>query len=230
MFLEVIAKDLNDIRVINNSRADRIEFCKNLEVGGLTPSLDDIILANQITLKPLHVMIRNNTKDFFFDDYELIKQLEMISVIQKLPNIHGIVIGALNSDYTINEDFLQRVNRVKGNLKITFNRAFDLVKDPISALHVLNKHKIDAVLTSGGSNINTGLEMIKQLVDEKLDIEILIGGGVDRNNIKQCLTVNNHIHLGRAIRTNSSWNSDIVIDEINLFKDLDREQVNEQES
>ncbi|WP_434335603.1 copper homeostasis protein CutC [Mycoplasma capricolum subsp. capricolum] len=227
MFLEVIAKDLNDIRVINNSRADRIEFCKNLEVGGLTPSLDEIILANQITLKPLHIMIRNNYKDFFFDDYELIKQLEMISVVQKLPNVHGIVIGALNNDYTINEDFLQRVNKIRGSLKITFNRAFDLVKDPINALNVLAKHKIDAVLTSGGTNINTGLEVIKQLVDLNLDIEILIGGGVDKNNIKQCLTVNNHIHLGRAIRNNSSWNSDILVDEINIFKELDKEQNNE---
>ena len=69
--------------------------------------------------------------------------------------------------------------------------------------------------------------MIRQLVDQNLDIQILIGGGVDKNNIKQCLTVNNQIHLGRAARMNSSWNSDISVDEINLFKDLDREQNNE---
>lgn len=37
MKLEVIAKNLKDVITINRSGADRIEFCRDLTVGGLTP-------------------------------------------------------------------------------------------------------------------------------------------------------------------------------------------------
>lgn len=171
MFLEVVATSLADIRKINNSNANKIQFCKNLETGGLTPNIDDILVANQIAQKPIDIMIRTSDDNYIFTEYELRKQIQMISMISKLSNIDGVVIGVLNNDSTVNETFLEQVNKVKGNLKLTFHQALDQVKDFKQALNVLEKYNIDNVLLNVSENLETSLETIKQLKDSYPNIK-----------------------------------------------------------
>lgn len=218
MFLEVVATSLADIRKINNSNANKIQFCKNLETGGLTPNIDDILVANQIAQKPIDIMIRTSDDNYSFTEYELRKQIQMISMISKLSNIDGVVIGVLNNDSTVNETFLEQVNKVKGNLKLTFHQALDQVKDFKQALNVLEKYNIDNVLLNVSENLETSLETIKQLKDSYPNIKFFINIGID-SDIKQYIKSKDCVHISTLARIDQNLNSEISIENINSFKE-----------
>lgn len=218
MFLEVVATSLADIRKINNSNANKIQFCKNLETGGLTPNIDDILVANQIAQKPIDIMIRTSDDNYIFTEYELRKQIQMISMISKLSNIDGVVIGVLNNDSTINDRFLEQVNKVKGNLKLTFHQALDQVKDFKQALNVLEKYNIDNVLLNVSENLETSLETIKQLKDSYPNIKFFINIGID-SDIKQYIKSKDCVHISTLARIDQNLNSEISIENINSFKE-----------
>ncbi|KNG79111.1 copper homeostasis protein CutC [Mycoplasma sp. HU2014] len=218
MFLEVVATSLADIRKINNSNANKIQFCKNLETGGLTPNIDDILVANQIAQKPIDIMIRTSDDNYIFTEYELRKQIQMISMISKLSNIDGVVIGVLNNDSTVNETFLEQVNKVKGNLKLTFHQALDQVKDFKQALNVLEKYNIDNVLLNVSENLETSLETIKQLKDSYPNIKFFINIGID-SDIKQYIKSKDCVHISTLARIDQNLNSEISIENINSFKE-----------
>ncbi|UWD34796.1 copper homeostasis protein CutC [Mycoplasma cottewii] len=218
MFLEVVAISLTDIRKINNSKADKIQFCKNLDVNGLTPNIDDILVADQIALKPIDIMIRTSDDNFIFTEYELRKQIQMISMISKLSNINGVVIGALNNQSTINETFLEQVNKVRANLKLTFHQAFDQVKDFKQALNILEKHNIDSVLISVSEDLEKSLKDIKELKSAYPKIKFVINFETNQN-IKKYIKARDYVHISTSARVDQNLNSEISIENINAFKE-----------
>ncbi|EOA07013.1 Copper homeostasis protein [Mycoplasma yeatsii 13926] len=218
MFLEVVATSLADIRKINNSKADKIQFCKNLDVNGLTPNIDDILVADQIALKPIDIMIRTSDDNFIFTEYELRKQIQMISMISKLSNINGVVIGALNNESAINETFLEQVNKVRANLKLTFHQAFDQVKDFKQALNILEKHNIDSVLISVSDDLEKSLKDIKELKSGYPKIKFVINFETNQN-IKQYIKARDYVHISTSARVDQNLNSEISIENINAFKE-----------
>lgn len=220
MTLEVIAKNINDILEINKSNADRIELCSNLEVGGLTPELDFIKQACEKSKKPVNVMVRYTHSNFIFTKDELNKQLDSIKWISENTKANGVVIGAINEDKTINEDFLKKLNGIKNNLEITFHKAFDEVNDFVESYKILEKYGVKNVLTSGGPNINKGFVILNKMATLKGNVNILIGGGVTTDNINECLKYSDNIHIGTHARKNKNWDSDISIDNINNVKNI----------
>ncbi|AUM62883.1 copper homeostasis protein CutC [Spiroplasma monobiae] len=213
MLLEVIAKDVRDIEIINNSKANRIEFCKELTVGGLTPEKEDIIRACEISKLPLNIMVRNTYKDFFYNKKEKNEMLEQVEFISKT-KANGIVIGSLNKDLTIDVEFLKEVIKIKKNLEITFHKAFDEVEDFELSYKVLNELGITNVLTSGGKDILKGKEVIKNLVSLNLNTKILIGGGVNQENFLELNQISKDIHVGTCVRDNSSWDEPVNSEKI----------------
>ncbi|SYV95603.1 copper homeostasis protein, partial [Mycoplasma putrefaciens] len=205
MYLQVVGASIDDIKQINQSNADSIAFCKNPEVGGLTPSLDDILLANQVVQKPINIMIRTSEHGFVFTEYELKKQIRTIEMISELANISGIVVGVLNDDFSINEKFLEEVNKVKKHLKVTFHQAFDQAKDFKKALKILEKYKVDLVLTSIGINPEQDLEVLKELKNLKTSVEILITGLTVKDHLKQALTVSKDFQIDLIARVEPNW-------------------------
>ncbi|ALD66721.1 copper homeostasis protein CutC [Spiroplasma cantharicola] len=214
MLLEVIAKDFKDIRIINNSNANRIEFCEDLKVGGLTPALEDIKYACDLSKLPINIIVRNTSRDFFYTDKEKKDMIEQIKFI-KTTKANGIVIGALNKDLTIDVDFLNEVIKHKGNLEITFHKAFDEVKDFIEAFKILDKLGITNVLTSGGKDIKKGKKVIKKLATLNLNTKILIGGGVNQKNFSSLKKISKNIHVGSCVRNNQSWDESVNDKRIN---------------
>lgn len=201
MFLEVIAKSIDDVLKINNSKADRIELCEDLEHEGLTPNFNLIFEAINKSQLPVNVIVRNNQSlDFVFTEEEKQKMIEDIKKIAKT-NANGIVIGSLTPDMKIDTDFIKQVIPIKGNLEITFHKAFDLLKDKIVALKILNDFKINNVLTSGGKNLEQNYSTLEKLVKNTSYTKILIGGGVNINNFKDCIKISENIHIGTAART-----------------------------
>ncbi|AUB31920.1 copper homeostasis protein CutC [Spiroplasma floricola] len=220
MLLEVIAKDLNDIELINNSKANRIEFCRELKIGGLTPFSEDIISACNRSKLPVNVIVRNTARDFFYTEDEKNEMLEQVKFISKT-KANGIVIGALNKDLTIDVEFIKQVIKIKGNLDITFHKAFDEVKDFIISYKTLNELKITNVLTSGGHDIEKGKQIIEELCSLNLSTKILVGGGINQQNFLSFKKISNNIHVGSCVRDDLSWDKSVNLNKINELLELE---------
>ncbi|QGS52270.1 copper homeostasis protein CutC [Spiroplasma tabanidicola] len=204
MFLEVIAKNIKDVIDINKTKADRIELCKDLEVGGLTPDYEIIKQAAEISKLPINVIVRPTSRGFVYTKQERKQIFNDIRFI-KTTKANGIVFGALNKRNKINTKLLKKVLKKKGNLKITFHKAFDELEDLKFNYILLDRLKIDTVLTAGGRNIDQGIDVIKELIKLNKKTIILIGGGVNLNNISYLSKLSNNIHIGRLARHEGQW-------------------------
>ncbi|QBQ08055.1 copper homeostasis protein [Spiroplasma gladiatoris] len=219
MFLEVIAKSMKDVEKINKSLANRIELCANLEVGGLTPDYNLVVSSTNQSKLPVNVIVRPTHRDFIYSKSEKKQIIKDIKFIRKT-EANGIVFGALNKDNTIDLRFLKKVIKVKKHLEITFHKAFDEVNDFEKEYSILNELKVNTILTSGGQNLKTGINVIKRLIDMKLNTNILIGGGVNISNLNDLLNLCQNIHIGRLARKNNNYNEDIDVNFINSIKNM----------
>jgi copper homeostasis protein len=149
--LEIIAISSDDVALINESKADRIELVYDLPNGGLSPTLSTIKESVKLTNIPINVMVRSQYRSFIYTDDELAEMLIYIKKINELedkPN--GIVFGSINKNKSINEEQLKKVIEVKGDLELVFHRAFDESKDYKSNIEILKKYKeVKILLTSG---------------------------------------------------------------------------------
>ncbi|WP_027048520.1 copper homeostasis protein CutC [Mesoplasma syrphidae] len=216
MKLEVIAASIEDIDMINQSSADRIEFCKNLEVGGLTPSYTDIEIAGNISKLPVNIMLRPTARDFFYSEEEfqiMLQDLEFIVTTK----VAGVVVGIITPEGEINVERMKQITAKRGNKTVTFHKAFDNLVDFKKSLDILQELGVETVLTSGGSDINKNLEILQELKDYN-KVTVLVGGGVNFDNIEKVVEAANEIHVGTAIREKKSWSSPISIDKINEMK------------
>ncbi|AKX33875.1 copper homeostasis protein [Spiroplasma litorale] len=214
MYLEVIAKDLEDVKDINNTSANRIELCKDLLVGGLTPDFDLIKQATELSKLPINVIVRRTHENFVYSKQEKKQILEDISFI-KQTKANGIVFGALTKKNKIDIKFLKKVIKAKGNKEITFHKAFDEVNNFVKSYKILNKLNVTSVLTSGGLDLANGIDILNKL--KKLDLKtiILVGGGVTKDNFSSIKKISGFVHIGRLARKNNSWEQPINKETIN---------------
>lgn len=218
MKLEVIAKNLRDILKINKTNANRIEFCRNLEVDGLTPRRWIIKLAVIISRIPINVMLRPSSESFNYSDKDFKKMLKDASFLEKI-KVNGVVFGILNKNNEIDVDRMQQIIAKIPSKQKTFHKAFDQVKDFKQALDTLKQLNIDAVLTSAGKDINQNISTLKELTANQ-KITIIGGGGITFNNVEKISSVVNEIHMGTAVRKNNDWNNKIDIKKINQIKKI----------
>lgn len=217
MKLEVIAKNIFDIYKINKSQADRIEFCKDLEVGGLTPSRFSIWLAAKISKVPVQIMIRPSASSFNYSVKDFEKMKKTARFVEKVSNINGVVFGILNDQNEIDEIRMQELVALLPSKQKTFHKAFDEVANKEQGIATLKELGIDHVLTSAGKNINENLDLLKKLTDLN-QVTVLAGGGVNFDNIKNIIPACSEVHVGTAVRAENNWASKIVVAKINEMK------------
>lgn len=218
--LEIIAQNLDDIKAINASNADRIEFCVELDKGGLTPPLDLITKASYLARKDLMIMLRLHSDNFYLSPPQLQKLVTIIEQTKHLP-FTGYVFGALTKNHEIDETALQAIIKVLPPDKtLTFHKAFDYILDQKKAFQVLKRYwQVQTILTSGPAkqDLLTNLKPLKTLNNHKP--ALLIGGGVTLANFEQILEQDYfNLHCGQAVRVNNSWNQRIEKDKINEIK------------
>ncbi len=210
--LEVCVDNIESIDVTNKIGVQRLELCSALALGGLTPSLSLISYAKQNTSISLHSMIRPRGGDFYFSGKEVDSMLYDIDIAAGL-GVHGVVIGILNNDFTINikavEKFVSKANSLK--LDVTFHRAFDFVPDIKSALNFLMEVGVRRILTSGTkSTAFEGMETIKELnALANGRIEIMAGSGINAGNVLEIIqkTFVRDIHASAAEIVNNFTNT-----------------------
>ena len=104
MRIEVVATTAQGCIDAEKNGADRIELCMDLSCGGVTPSIGLINAVLSAVQIPVFILIRCREGDFVYSELEKIIMLEDIKTCVSL-GVHGIVAGALNADFAIDEDF-----------------------------------------------------------------------------------------------------------------------------
>ncbi len=183
MIVEVCANSLESALVAVRAGADRIELCSELAVGGLTPSYGLLKAVKEQVSIPVHVLIRPRSGDFTYSANELNMMITDIELCVEL-GFDGIVSGVLLNDFSLDVAQTQKLKSAAGNLKFTFHRAFDWVKNPLEALEQLDAMQMDYVLSSGQQKLAPlGIELLSELKKKSKTVQIMPGSGVNANNI-----------------------------------------------
>ena len=183
--------------------ADRIELCSDLANDGLTPSTDlfarVLVIANRlgVTLFP---MIRCRPGDFVYTDSE---KATMIQDAKKFVNMgaHGIVIGALKPNGTIDLSFVKEIasvaRSINPTIQITFHKAIDVANIPegksFSDIVDDLEPYCDRILTSGQSPTALGgAALIQEAVARNRRPYVLAAGKIRQENVQQVV---NTLHV-----------------------------------
>lgn len=187
--LEICCGSYEDALKAYKAGANRIELNSALYLGGLTPSLGTLMLCRKEIDIPIICMLRPRAAGFNYSEKE-IETMFMDARILLENGADGLAFGFLNKDYSIDINNTKRmVDLIHAyNKEAVFHRAFDLCKDLKQAIQTLIDLKVDRVLTSGGHlNVDLGKEELKKLSPYQKDIEILMGSGINCDNVKDLI-------------------------------------------
>lgn len=200
--LEIIASTVEEAVAAEQAGADRIELVSALSEGGLTPSYGLIRQVVSTVEIPVHVLVRPHSKSFVYSKSDEETIITDIDLIREL-GAAGIVVGSLTADGRVDEGFLGRIIKHKGELSLTFHRAIDSSRDIFEAAEVLADFpEVDRILTSGGqATALEGKETIARLIEEHPDLIILPGSGITLENAETLLeaTKASELHVGSAV-------------------------------
>ena len=200
--LEVIVESVADAREAARGGADRLEVVRALELGGLTPPLILVREIAEAVSLPLRVMVRGNAG--YATDAKERAVLRGDAASLAALGIDGVVVGFSDAGQPRLDDVLDVVGAI-GDVRATFHRAFDQLRDPLGAIDVLkNASPVDRILTSGGDGLPQArcgrLADYQRRAGDRLTI--IAGGGVDDGMLAEigrsrCVR---EVHVGRAAR------------------------------
>lgn len=184
--LEIACFNIESCLLAQEAGADRIEFCADYSVGGITPNYKDILKVKETLHIPLHVIIRPRGGDFYYSKQE-IETIKKDIEFCKANNINGVVFGALSEAKKINKAVNKELVELAGDMSTTFHRAMDECNNIQEAMNDIVSLGFNRVLTSGGKqNAIEGIKVLKSLQEEyHKNIIIIPGGGIRSSNIKE---------------------------------------------
>ena len=212
MLLEVCCGNRQSAINAAEAGAPRIELCRDLPLGGLTPSYKDILFCQENLPLQTYVLIRPRGGDFCYNDEEFKKILSDIEFCRK-HKIPGVVIGFLKPDFSIDVEKCRLALQTAGSLQITFHRAFDRCKDWSTALEQIIDCGFYRILTSGQQpTAPEGADTLANIVKQaQRRITILAGSGISSENVT---TLIQHTHVDE-VHASCKLNGDVSqIDEI----------------
>ncbi len=184
VLLEVCAQSYVSAMIAQEAKADRIELCAALEVGGLTPSPSLMLAVRRDLTIPICVLVRPRAGDFFYTDeeFEIIKNDVMWC---RDNGMDGVVVGCLDEKNELDLLKMKELARLAYPMEVVCHKAFDRTPTPSVSLDKLISWGYDRVLTSGGAkNVVEGAAELQRLVKQaEGKIEILAGGGVRSDNV-----------------------------------------------
>lgn len=182
--VEVCVESLAGVRVARTAGAERVELCTALGEGGLTPSAG--LVEASVALGGIEVVVlaRPRGGDFLYDDEEF-AVLEREVAFARERGAAGVALGVLTRDGAPDVARCERLVARARPLAVTFHRAFDHVREPLSALEQLIELGIERVLTSGqAASAPAGSERLAALVGAARGrIQVIAAGGVRPENV-----------------------------------------------
>jgi copper homeostasis protein len=202
ILLEVIVQSIDDARAAADGGADRIEIVRSIDDGGLTPSIDLVhAIAARVNL-PLRVMVRENA------GYALLPGergvLQSAARAMQDAGVDGIVLGFADAQGVRMGDVMDVLDAAQ-QVKVTFHRAFDTLRDPLAAIPLVAAcAQVDRILTSGGTGSATerAAQLKRYSAAAGARLTIVAGGGVDDESAALFAATGcvREIHVGRAAR------------------------------
>src|ERR1043166_2123370 len=197
--------------------ASRLEVVRELDRGGLTPSIQLVQAIKDAVDLPLRVMVRESdgygTRNDNFgardDGYGVRNEAEVERLcvaareFAKL-RVDGLVLGFLKKDQ-IDIDLTARVLVCAPEIHATFHHAFENACDQQQAVLEIKKlPQVDRILSHGGSgDLHERAQRLDRYVQLAApEITIIAGGGIDLDAIallKRTTSVR-EFHVGRAAR------------------------------
>lgn len=197
--------------------ADRLEVCRDLSVGGLSPDPEWVRQLKAEVEVPVFAMVRPRPGSFCLSPDELNRCREEIRAL-RLAGADGLVTGALTAAGRVDEPATRELVDAAGSLPVTFHRAFDELADPIEALERLIGLGVTRILTGGGpGRALEGAEILRQLVDRAGDrIRIIAGGGVRGDHVARLVAVTgvSEVHLAGVRRGGANAMGDPAPDQV----------------
>lgn len=233
--LEVCVDSVESAIVAAENGANRLELCGNLVIGGTTPSLELFREIRRYTDVDINVLIRPRFGDFHYTNHELNIMCREIESFAK-EGAHGVVIGTLNTDGTLDVAAMKAMIKAAGDCHVTLHRAFDVCKDPMAVLAQAAELGINTILTSGqAGSCFEGKELLEKLVKEAPEgMDILIGAGVTPEVIEKMIRYipARHFHMSgkKILDSEMTWRNPIVsmglpgISEFEIYR-TDGEQI-----
>ena len=215
--LEICIDSCFGIEAAIEGGADRIELCSELQFGGLTPSLDVMQLASEISI-PSRSMIRPKKGDFLYSLEDLKRMQSEIDMVRSF-NIEGVVFGATLPNGVLNRDLLEDLVSHSAGLNLTLHRAVDVINRTTESVQAGIDLGFDTILSSGGKE--TALEGLSVLSEMQAlangKINIMPGSGINSINAKQILS---NCHFDWIHSSCSTQNDAGRLTDVQLIKSL----------
>lgn len=186
--IELCVEDVDGVRIAAEEGVDRVELCRELWCGGLTPPPEQVQAALAVA-PPLgvQVLIREQADTFMLGAAQVD---ELCRIMESLRNDGagplGFVVGAMTEEGEVDQGAAKQFREAAGDSLLTFHRAFDLLEDQRESLELLIDIGFDCVLTTGGSPSTANTEQLRRLVrwaDGR--IQIIGSGGVRSGNVAE---------------------------------------------
>jgi copper homeostasis protein len=203
--LEVIVCSVADAVEAERGGAGRLEIVRDLQQGGLTPSLNLVREIKRATELPVRVMLRESP-GYQTNGPEEIERLCRAAEEFAALDIDGFVPGFLN-DGEVDIELTQRVLACAPHTRATFHHAFEDANDKLCALTEIKQlPQVDRILSSGGTDqLRSRVQRLAEYEHAAApELTILAGGGIDGAaivEIKRATRIR-EFHVGRAARLN----------------------------
>ena len=203
--LEVIVCSAADAADAERGGAGRLEIVRDLQQGGLTPSLNLVREIKRATELPVRVMLRESP-GYQTNGPEEIERLCRAAEEFAVLDIDGFVLGFLN-DGEVDIELTQRVLACAPHTRATFHHAFEDANDKLRALTEIKQlPQVDRILSSGGTDqLRSRVQRLAEYEHAAApELTILAGGGIDGSaivEIKRATRIR-EFHVGRAARLN----------------------------
>lgn len=190
-FVEACCPTLESVARAVANGASRIELCRDISCGGLTPSAQMIRQAIQAAgAVPVNVLVRPREGDFVYSAGEVEDMVRSIRQC-KIFGVNGVVIGALTPEGDIDLEAMRILLKEAQPLHVTFHRAFDECRNPSQALEDIIGLGIERLLTSGHeADAYKGRYALQELVKQAAGrIVIMPGCGITPDNLDEIASV-----------------------------------------
>jgi copper homeostasis protein len=201
--LEVITCSVTDAVEAEKGGAGRLEIVRELDKGGLTPSLELVMSIIAATRLPVRVMLRKSEGYGVTGEDEVERLCGFASQLSKL-SVNGVVLGFVREG-AVDLNLTARILSCVPDLKATFHHALEETRNPVEAIREIKKiRQIDRILAHGGdgdwTQKSARLADYQQVAEP--EITILAGGGLDVRAVELLseTTRLHEFHIGRAAR------------------------------
>ena len=189
--LEACVETLDQATEAVERGAHRLELCRDLSVGGITPSDKLVKKVLKKCPVPVRVMVRPRGGDFVYSEAEFDEMLRTLDRFQKL-GVREVVTGFLQPEtHRIDTDRTQRFceHAATAGMTVTFHKAIDETPDPVVSLMMLHwMTDVTSVLSSGGAaSALEGVSVLREMQDKcrrNKQITLVVAGGVTPESLR----------------------------------------------